>query len=75
MELTVRELAEKAGISHDTIVRIEGGQELKPGTVAKVRSAFEDLGIIFTDGKEPGIKIKAGGIALNAPSGTGKRTR
>jgi transcriptional regulator with XRE-family HTH domain len=72
--LTVRELAERAGVSHDTIVRLEGGQELKESTVKKVRETFEAAGIEFTNGMEPGLKIKSpDGATLIAPARTGKR--
>jgi len=72
--LTVRELAEKAGVSHDTIVRLEGGQELKASTVSKVRETFEAAGIEFTNGAEPGLKIKSpSGGTLFVPARTGKR--
>jgi DNA-binding XRE family transcriptional regulator len=56
--LTVRELAKRADVSHDTIIRLEGGQELKKSTVGKVKGAFEAAGIEFTNGGEPGVKLK-----------------
>ena len=69
--LTARALAEQAGVSHDTIVRQEGGQELKASTVRKVRETFEAAGIEFTNGTEPGLKIKSpDGVPLIAPART-----
>jgi DNA-binding XRE family transcriptional regulator len=66
---TVRDLAERAGVSHDTIVRIEGGQTLKESTVAKVTAAFEAEGIEFTNGGTPGVRIHGtDGSALHAPA-------
>jgi transcriptional regulator with XRE-family HTH domain len=66
---TVRDLAEKAGVSHDTIVRIEGGQMLKDSTIAKVRSAFEAEHIEFTNGRSPGVRIHfPDGSSLDAPA-------
>lgn len=58
--LTVRGLAEIAGVSHDTIVRFEAGGELKPRTVDAIRVAFETAGIIFLDeqGGSPGVRIR-----------------
>jgi transcriptional regulator with XRE-family HTH domain len=71
---TVRQVAERAGVSHDTIVRLEGGQELKLSTLNKVREMFEAEGIEFTNGNEPGLKIKSpDGGSLNAPARAGKR--
>ena len=69
LEWTVRDLAEKAGVSHDTIVRIEGGQTPKDSTVAKVRAAFEAEGIEFTNGGTPGVRVHGrDGIVLDAPA-------
>jgi DNA-binding XRE family transcriptional regulator len=65
---TVRELAEKAGVSHDTIVRIEAGGTLKDSTVAKVRATFEAAGVEFTDGNQPGVKIKTPDGTIVAPA-------
>jgi DNA-binding XRE family transcriptional regulator len=66
---TVRDLAEKAGVSHDTIVRIEGGQKLKENTVAKVRAAFEAQHIEFTNGHSAGVRIHfRDGPSLEAPA-------
>lgn len=60
LKLTVRELAERAGVSHDTIVRIEGGEELKVSTLAKVREALEAAGVIFVEenGEGPGVRLR-----------------
>lgn len=69
LSLTVRELAEKAGVSHDTIVRIEAGAALKDSTIAKVREAFEAAGIEFTNGDRPGVVIKTGGGTIIAGAG------
>jgi transcriptional regulator with XRE-family HTH domain len=60
--LTVREAADATGVSHDTIIRIEAGQVLKPSTLAKVRSGFERSGIMFIDdGQGPGIRLRRSG--------------
>ncbi len=61
--LTVRQLAEMAGVSHDTIVRFEGGQELKPRTIAAIRAALEAAGVIFVEenGEGPGVRLRKGG--------------
>ena len=65
--LTVRQLAESAGVSHDTIVRLEGGQPLKDRTVAAIRAALESAGVILVDenGEGPGVRLR------KAPQGTG----
>ena len=69
LDWTVRDLADRAGGSHDTIVRIEGGQTLKESTIAKVRAAFEAERIEFTNGNSPGVRIRApDGTSLEAPA-------
>lgn len=61
--LTVREAADAAGVSHDTIVRIEAGQVLKPSTVEKIRTTLEKVGILFIDedGEGPGVRLRKTG--------------
>ncbi len=58
--LTVRGLAARAGVSHDTIVRLEAGDELKPRTVAAIRAALEAAGVIFVaeNGEGPGVRLR-----------------
>jgi len=57
--LTVRQVAELTHVSHDTITRLEAGDEsLKVSTVKRVRGALEAAGVEFTNGDEPGVKLK-----------------
>lgn len=58
--LTVRSLADLAGVSHDTVVRLERGDELKPRTVDAIRAALETAGVIFIDenGEGPGVRLR-----------------
>lgn len=58
--LTVRDLAASAGVSHDTIVRFEAGEELKPRTVEAIRRALEEAGVIFVaeNGEGPGVRLR-----------------
>ena len=58
---SVRDLADKAGLSHDTIVRFEAGAELKPRTVEAIRAALESAGVEFIaqNGGGPGVRLKA----------------
>lgn len=55
--LGVRDLAALAGVSPDTIARLERGEELKPATVATIRAALEAQGVQFLD---------AGGVSLGS---------
>ena len=58
--LTVRDLAASAGVSHDTIVRFEAGEELKPRTVEAIQRALEEAGVIFVaeNGEGPGVRLR-----------------
>lgn len=58
--LGVRELAGLAGVSPDTVARLERGEELKPRTVEAIRAALEAAGVIFIDenGEGPGVRLK-----------------
>lgn len=55
--LGVRELAEKAKVSTNTITRLEAGEELKERTIDAVRDALERLGVEFTNGNADGVRI------------------
>ncbi len=56
--LGIRELASAAGVSPDTISRLERGETLAPRTLAAIRTALEAAGVTFTNGDEPGVKLK-----------------
>lgn len=60
LDLGVRELAEAAQVSTNTITRFEKGDELKPRTVEAIRSALEAAGIIFIaeNGEGPGVRLR-----------------
>ncbi|WP_179119700.1 helix-turn-helix domain-containing protein [Ensifer adhaerens] len=62
LQMSVKELAEAATVSTNTIVRFERGEDLKPRTVADIRSVFENAGITFLDGDYtgsggPGVRL------------------
>lgn len=58
--LGVRELAEAAEVSTNTITRFEAGEDLKPRTVAALRQALEARGVLFIDenGEGPGVRLR-----------------
>ncbi|WP_414643522.1 helix-turn-helix domain-containing protein [Bradyrhizobium barranii] len=62
LNMGVREVAEAAGVSTNTITRLERGEELLPRTTADIRAALESAGVIFladgqtTDGG-PGVRL------------------
>jgi transcriptional regulator with XRE-family HTH domain len=67
--LTVKQLTEMAEVSHDTVVRFENGQELKPRTITSIRTALEAAGVIFVDenGEGPGVRLKKDRAAAAIP--------
>lgn len=58
----IRELAEQAQVSTNTVSRFEAGEELKGRTVAALQAALEAAGVIFIDenGQGPGVRLRKG---------------
>jgi transcriptional regulator with XRE-family HTH domain len=58
--LGLRELAVLADVSPNTVSRLERGEELKPSTVAAIRTALESAGVIFVDanGEGAGVRLR-----------------
>jgi transcriptional regulator with XRE-family HTH domain len=66
----VRELAEKAGVTANTVTRIENGADAKQSTMDALQRALEAAGIEFTNGDQPGVRLtKAAAVRFNE-SGT-----
>jgi transcriptional regulator with XRE-family HTH domain len=61
--LTGKQLADLAGVSLNTVNRLEAGEELKESTVAAIRAALESAGVIFVEenGEGPGVRLRKGG--------------
>ena len=59
--LSVRELARIAGVTPNTISRIENGSDALASTMERLQTALEDAGVIFIDADEegPGVRLKA----------------
>ncbi|WP_343227656.1 helix-turn-helix transcriptional regulator [Rhizobium changzhiense] len=61
----VRELAEMAMVSPDTVSRLERGETLRQRTVEDIKATLEERGVIFladgetTDGG-PGVRLRRG---------------
>jgi transcriptional regulator with XRE-family HTH domain len=55
----VRELAAKAKVSAETVVRFEAGEQLREATLEKLKSAIERAGVEFIaeDGGGPGLRL------------------
>ncbi len=58
----VRDLAKAAGVSPDTVARLERGEELYPRTLAAIRTALETAGVEFIEenGGGPGVRLRRG---------------
>jgi transcriptional regulator with XRE-family HTH domain len=56
--LGVRDLAELAGVSTNTITRLERGEDLYPKTLASVRAALESAGVEFINDDAPGVRLR-----------------
>lgn len=56
----VRELAEKAGVTANTVTRIENGADAKQSTLNAMRLALETAGVIFIEenGEGPGVRLR-----------------
>ena len=57
--LGVRELAELAKVSPDTVARFERGDALRERTVEDMKRALESAGVIFieSNGNGPGVRL------------------
>ncbi|MFG1375330.1 helix-turn-helix transcriptional regulator [Xanthobacter autotrophicus ATCC 700551] len=58
----VRELAKAAGVSVDTVSRLEKGETLLPRTVEAIQIALEMAGVEFIEenGGGPGVRLRKG---------------
>lgn len=56
----VRELADRAGVTANTITRIENGADARQSTIDALRTALEAAGVIFVaeNGEGPGVRLR-----------------
>jgi transcriptional regulator with XRE-family HTH domain len=56
----VRELAKKAGVTANTVTRIENGADAKQSTMDRLQQALEAAGVEFIEenGGGPGVRLK-----------------
>jgi DNA-binding XRE family transcriptional regulator len=56
----VRELAEKAGVTANTVTRIENGADAKQSTMDRLQGALEAAGVEFIEenGGGPGVRLR-----------------
>jgi transcriptional regulator with XRE-family HTH domain len=62
----VRELAEKASITANTVTRIENGADAKQSTMDRLQRALEAAGVEFTNGDQPGVRLTKAAAARSA---------
>ena len=53
----VRELAKEAGVTANTVTRIENGADAKQSTMDRMQRALEAAGVEFTNGDQPGVRL------------------
>lgn len=58
LELGVRDVARLADVSPNTIARLERGEALREGTMSAIRRALEAAGVEFTNGNQPGVRLR-----------------
>jgi transcriptional regulator with XRE-family HTH domain len=61
LDLGVRDLAKLAKVAPATVSRFEAGEELKPRTIEAMQRALESAGAEFTNGDQPGVRMKKSG--------------
>ena len=71
----VRELAEKAGVTANTVTRIENGADAKQSTIDALQRALEAAGIEFTNGDQPGVRLTKAAAARSAEPGGAQSRR
>lgn len=52
VKLGVREVAEAAGVTPNTVSRIENGSDAKQSTIQAIRKVYEGLGVKFVSNGE-----------------------
>lgn len=58
--LGVRDLAKIASVSPDTVARLERGETIRETTIAAIRTALEQAGVVFlpSNGNGPGVALR-----------------
>jgi hypothetical protein len=67
-----KDLAKKSGLSLPTIKRLEtipGPLAAKPETIAAIGATFKKGGLEFTNGDEPGVKLRKSAAKSTAAKG------
>src|SRR6266536_1383815 len=70
----VRELAKKAGVTANTVTRIENGADAKQSTMDRLQRALEAAGVEFTNSDQPGVRLTKAAAARSDPAIASKPT-
>jgi transcriptional regulator with XRE-family HTH domain len=70
----VRELATRAGVTANTVTRIENGADAKQSTMDALQRALEAAGIEFTNGEQPGVRLTKAAVHSLKPASESKRS-
>ena len=58
LKWSLEEVAERSGVSKQTVYHLENGlHETRDETRQRVKEAFEQAGIVFTNGDNPGVQL------------------
>jgi transcriptional regulator with XRE-family HTH domain len=60
----VRDLADKAGVSPNTVTRFENGHDARVDTIVHLQEVLERAGVVFIPADErggPGVRLKQSG--------------
>ena len=60
----VRELAKKAGVTVNTVTRIENRADARQSTLNRLQRALEAAGVEFTNGDQPGVRLTKAAAVL-----------
>src|SRR5215469_5869740 len=77
LRIDQRDLAERSGISLETIKRIErtpGVVSSYTSTMAAIQRALEAAGVEFTDGDRPGVRLQAPAAPASKSKAAGDRS-
>ena len=58
LKMSQGELVEASGLSRRTVITFEQGGRVRPETIEAVREVLIARGIEFTNGGEPGVKLR-----------------
>ncbi|HNN96768.1 MAG TPA: helix-turn-helix transcriptional regulator [Pseudomonadota bacterium] len=58
LKMSQIELAAATGLTTRTLIKFEGGGNVRPETVEAIREVLVSRGIVFTNGGEPGVKLR-----------------